>query len=96
MERNVQELVKYWEDVPGKMSIASEKDQYIKENLAILLNNQKQKDIKAETIFEANTINNTNANTALAGDAGSFSPISLALVRRTFPELFANLNTKDY
>ena len=33
MERNVQELVKYWENVPGKMSIASEKDQYIKENI---------------------------------------------------------------
>ena len=88
MERNVQELVKYWEDVPGKMSIASEKDQYIKENLAILLNNQKQKDIKAETIFEAN-ITNTNAQTNTGGD-GAFSPISLALVRRTFPELFAN------
>jgi len=89
MERNVQELVKYWEDVPGKMSIASEKDQYIKENLAILLNNQKQKDIKAETIFESNTITNTAAQTNTGGD-GSFSPISLALVRRTFPELFAN------
>lgn len=89
MERNVQELVKYWEGVPGKMSIASEKDQYIKENLAILLNNQKQKDIKAETIFESNTITNTAAQTNTTGD-GSFSPISLALVRRTFPELFAN------
>ena len=88
MERNVQELVKYWEDVPGKMSIASEKDQYIKENLAILLNNQKQKDIKAETIFES-TITNTAAGTQTGGD-GAFSPISLALVRRTFPELFAN------
>tara|TARA_R110001606_G_scaffold91010_1_gene203288 strand:- start:952 stop:2205 length:1254 start_codon:yes stop_codon:yes gene_type:complete len=88
MERNVQELVKYWEDVPGKMSIASEKDQYIKENLAILLNNQKQKDIKAETIFES-TITNTAAQTNTGGD-GAFSPISLALVRRTFPELFAN------
>lgn len=88
MERNVQELVKYWEDVPGKMSIASEKDQYIKENLAILLNNQKQKDIKAETIFES-TITNTEAGTN-AGGTGAFSPISLALVRRTFPELFAN------
>jgi hypothetical protein len=89
MERNVQELVKYWEDVPGKMSIASEKDQYIKENLAILLNNQKQKDIKAETIFETTAITNTDAQTNTGGD-GSFSPISLALVRRTFPELFAN------
>jgi hypothetical protein len=90
MERNVQELVKYWEDVPGKMSIASEKDQYIKENLAILLNNQKQKDIKAETIFES-TITNTTADTAVASTTGgAFSPISLALVRRTFPELFAN------
>jgi len=91
MERNVHDLVKYWEDVPGKMSIKDVDDKYIKENLAILLNNQKTKDLRKETIFETaqGHITNTQATTNDT-TAGAFQPISLALVRRTFPELFAN------
>lgn len=91
MERNVQDLVKYWEEVPGKMSTKDIQDKYIKENLSILLNNQKQKDLKKEMVFETNSghITNTQATTNDT-TAGAFQPISLALVRRTFPELFAN------
>jgi hypothetical protein len=90
-QHNVEQLVEKWSNVEGKMSIASIEDRYIKENLAILLENQESKDLKRELIPEASQgyTTGTVAQTH-AGLDGAFSPISLALVRRTMPELFAN------
>jgi len=91
MEKNrVEQLVEKWSNVKGKLNISEEKDQFVKENLAVLLENQEY-EIKKEKLFEASqgSVTTTTSQTH-AGLDGAFSPISLALVRRTFPDLFAN------
>lgn len=91
MKKNVQQLVEKWSNVEGKMSIANIEDVHVKENLAVLLENQESKDLKRELIPEASQGFSTSLTTQThSGLDGAFSPISLALVRRTFPELFAN------
>jgi hypothetical protein len=85
----VKALVEKWENMPGKMSIKDIQDIHVKEQLAVLLENQDTKNLKKEFLGEASSISNTVAQTH-AGLDGAFSPIALALVRRTFPELFAN------
>lgn len=94
---NSKQLVKKWEAAKGKMSIADVKDRDIKTNLAKLLENQEQIDIHAgELMMEASNgaINTGTLGGATDGVAASdsyiFKPIALALVRRTFPDLFAN------
>lgn len=87
----IKQLVEKWSGIDGKMSIENIKDRYIKENMAVLLENQEQKDLKKEILGEASKGFSTATSTQThAGLDGAFSPISLALVRRTFPELFAN------
>lgn len=90
-------LIKKWEAAEGKMSIKDIKDRYIKENLATLLENQERKDFNGqEVLTEASQGENTYGNLggytdgAAASDSWIFRPIALALVRRTFPDLFAN------
>lgn len=91
-------LIKKWEQAAGKMSIKDVKDRYIKENLATLLENQEKKDMNGQEIMtEASNhgaINYGNlggyTDSAAASDSWIFRPIALALVRRTFPDLFAN------
>lgn len=99
-------LIKKWEGAEGKMSIKGIKDPYLKENLAQLLENQEAKDFHGEEVFTeatqgsiSHTSLGTNA-TKLAQDGSfgyssqadgwKFRPVALALVRRTFPDLFAN------
>jgi hypothetical protein len=94
-------LVKKWEDAKGKVSIKEMQDQYLKENMAVLLENQERKDWNGRDIFlEASQAANTTVSLSQLGytfpagtqdpDAYRFRPVALALVRRTFPELFAN------
>lgn len=91
-------LIKKWEQAEGKMSIKDIKDRYVKENLATLLENQERKDFNGqEVIGEASNHGSTNYGSlggftdgAAASDSWIFRPIALALVRRTFPDLFAN------
>jgi len=91
-------LIKKWEQAEGKMSIKDIKDRYVKENLATLLENQERKDFNGqEVISEASNHGATNYGSlggftdgAAASDSWIFRPIALALVRRTFPDLFAN------
>ena len=94
-------LVKKWEDAKGKVSIKEIQDQYLKENIAVLLENQERKDWNGRDIFlEASQAANTTVSLSQLGytfpagtqdpDAYRFRPVALALVRRTFPELFAN------
>jgi len=94
------ELVKKWEAAEGKMSIKDIADPYIKENVAQLLENQERKDFAGEDVFltEAgqgaiNTYQMSTdglSNGVASVDAWRFRPVALALVRRTFPDLFAN------
>jgi len=89
--KQVQMLVEKWSQMDGKMSIDSIEDQYIRENMAVLLENQEAIDTQKKLLSETSngSITTTTSQTH-AGLDGAFSPISLALVRRTFPELFAN------
>jgi hypothetical protein len=90
-------LVKKWEAAEGKMSIKDIKDRYIKENLATLLENQERKDFNGQEVLTETSQGVTNYGSlggytdgAAASDSWIFRPIALALVRRTFPDLFAN------
>ena len=85
-------LIKKWESAEGKMSIKDLKDRYVKENLATLLENQERKDFNGQEVLTEVSQGNMNYGN-LGGDTSDswiFRPIALALVRRTFPDLFAN------
>jgi len=106
MSYSKQQLVRKWENQKGPMSIKNIKDQYVRENLAQLLENQEQKDFSGQSMFsEAGPDANVNTgnldtafNTGDVPDGGAgwkggdwrFRPVALALQRRTFPDLFAN------
>lgn len=82
-----QELINKWSEAKGKVSIGNIEDYDVKSNMAQLLENQKEKNIRAELLQETNVISTT---TPTSEETGQWKPISLALVRRTFPDLFAN------
>lgn len=95
------ELVKKWEQAKGRVAIGGINDPYVKENMAQLLENQERKDWNGNDLFnEASQAANTQVSLASLGysfpggsqdaDSWKFRPIALALVRRTFPDLFAN------
>ena len=90
-------LIKKWEQADGKMSIKDIKERHVKENLATLLENQERKDFNGQEVLGESSqgaINYGNlggfSDGAAASDSWIFRPIALALVRRTFPDLFAN------
>lgn len=90
-------LIKKWEQAEGKMSIKDIKDRYVKENLATLLENQERKDLNGQEVLGESSQGAINYSSlggytdgAGASDSWIFRPIALALVRRTFPDLFAN------
>jgi len=85
-------LVEKWSDEKRKkLSIAGISDSVIQENMAQLMENQQ---LIAEASQAADTTNSLSLLGSIDGthsdDAWKFKPIALALVRRTFPELFAN------
>ena len=86
-----------WGKAPGGLSIAGIKDNLVRYNTARLLENQQTKNLGTELLTEDFT-QGVGAPLGLdqgiphGGDAkGVFAPISLALVRRVFPQLFANV-----
>jgi len=90
-------LIKKWEQAEGKMSIKDIKDRHIKENIATLLENQERKDMNGQEVLGEASQGSINYGSlggftdgAAASDSWIFRPIALALVRRTFPDLFAN------
>lgn len=93
-------LVQKWEGAKGRLSIKELNDIYVKENMAQLLENQERKDWNGNDLFLTEASNAATSELGLAGlgytdgvaasDAWKFRPIALALVRRTFPDLFAN------
>ena len=109
MSNYKERLVRKWESAKGPMSIKNIEDQYVKENLAQLLENQESKDFSGQSMFseagpDAN-VNTGNLDTAFnsgpvpenpggpsdwKGGDWRFRPVALALMRRTFPDLFAN------
>lgn len=94
------DLIKEWSEVEGGLNIANIQDQYVKENMARLMDNQSNKNLGQELFSEAqfgtatdsiSTSNSTATNTPAGGPGlGVLAPVSMALVRRTFPALFAN------
>jgi len=96
------QLVNEWSEIDSVLNIANISDSYEKENMARLMENQRTKDLNAELFSEAGTFG-TGVNGISTGSGGGsgnvpqggagngvFAPISMALVRRTFPALFAN------
>lgn len=86
-----------WGKAPGGLSVAEIKDSLVRYNTARLLENQHTKNLGSELLTEDFT-QGVGAPLGLdqgiphGGDAkGVFAPISLALVRRVFPQLFANV-----
>lgn len=90
--KSKKELVKKWSGVQGPLSVKGIEDAYVRENMAVLLENQETRDILSGMINESTASGSTSwANLdASTNQDWKFRPIALALVRRTFPELFAN------
>jgi len=91
--------VKKWEEIDSTLSIKDIKDQYVKENVAIMLENEMTKDWNGNSLFLETS--QAGVNTQTLGSLGytdgsqnveswKFRPVAIALVRRTFPDLFAN------
>lgn len=92
-----QELVTEWSEIDNGLNIADINDTYIKENMARLMENQATKDLGSELLAEGFGTGVAGVNVSKTGGMpaggpgnGVFAPISMALVRRTFPALFAN------
>ena len=90
-------LIKKWEQAEGKMSVKDIKDRYVKENLSTLLENQERKDFNGQEVLGESSQGSINygslggfSSGETASDSWIFRPIALALVRRTFPDLFAH------
>lgn len=94
----IDEMVEKWSNTEeyGRIAIDTVEDETIRENLAQLLENQETKDWFGQDVLNESTYATglSNLGGAIDGnsnsDAYKFKPISLALVRRTFPALFAN------
>jgi hypothetical protein len=78
------------------MSVEGIENQQLKEATAILLENQEKERLEFGSGFdlmgslnEGEAINTTSQITQLGADS-AYKPLSMALVRRTFPSLFAN------
>ncbi len=90
-------IVEKWENKPAPLSIADIQDPAVKENMAILLEVHEQDMLETLQSINEAAGNSTNSLAALgtldgsqSNDAYKFKPIALAMVRRTFPELWAN------
>jgi len=76
-----------WLKAPGKLSVSNITESDVRENMSVLLENQERMDIRKELNEDAITTSNFGSN---SGEGARFSPIALALVRRSFPDLFAH------
>lgn len=81
------EAYEKWLKAPGKLSVANISESDVRENMSVLLENQERNDVRRELNEDAITTTNFGSN---AGEGAKFSPIALALVRRSFPDLFAH------
>lgn len=75
-----------WMGMKGKLSIRDIEDADTRMSMATLLENQERMDSRELNEASSTTLDIGSNN----GDGAKFSPISLALVRRVFPNLFAH------
>lgn len=85
-------LAKKWSSVAGPLNVKSIEDRDLRENLSVLLENQERGFAGSGMVTESDSAYNAVSTVDLAAQNPNwrFQPIALALVRRTFPELFAN------
>jgi len=81
------EAYEKWMKAPGKLSVSNITESEVRENMSVLLENQERQDVRKELNEDAITTSNFGSN---SGEGAKFSPIALALVRRSFPDLFAH------
>lgn len=81
------EIYQKWLNAPGKLSVSNVGEADVREQLSVLLENQERLDVRSMLNEDAISTTNFGSN---AGEGAKFSPIALALVRRTFPDLFAH------
>lgn len=89
------EIVERWSKAPAGLSVSNIEDRYVRQNVAQLMENQKTQDLGSalNEDFGIGVGAPLGADQGIphGGDAKAvFAPISLALVRRVFPQLFAN------
>jgi hypothetical protein len=94
---NKRELLKKWEGAKGNMSIKNIANSDIRGNMAVMLENQETTDFTNMSLLREASAGAINTGTlggytdgVAASDSYIFKPIALALVRRTFPDLFAH------
>lgn len=90
MQYDINEVMKKWKnsDELGRLSI-EELDEQLQENMAILLENQDTVDYTGDDVLNEQQYSMSTTNIGQINQDAAYKPISLALVRRTFPALFA-------
>ena len=89
-EKQYTSLVEKWMHAPKALSISTIKDKYIREGMAKVLENQLH---PINEDFSTGVTGPTGLNQGIphGGDGkGVFAPVSIALQRRVFPQLFAH------
>lgn len=84
-------LIEKWTKAPEQLSVASIADVNIKHNTAKLLENQRRQYLTEDFGMNVGAPLGANQGVPHSGDGkGVFAPLAMALVRRVFPNLFAN------
>ena len=90
-------ITEAWSDKPNALSVASIQDKYIRANTAKLLENQDRwvkKGMRLDEDFSMGVAGATGLNQGIPHGGpgkGVLPNISMAIVRRAFPEMFANV-----
>ena len=85
-------LTEKWTKVPEQLTVATIPDRVIRENTAKLMENQRRQAINEDFGMNVGAPLGANQGIPFGGDGKAvFAPIAMALVRRVFPNLFANV-----
>ena len=85
-------ITEKWTKVPAQLSVASIADKQIRENTAKLMENQRRNALNEDFGMNVGAPLGANQGIPYGGDGKAvFAPIAMALVRRVFPNLFANI-----
>ena len=85
-------LTEKWTKVPEVLSVANIQDKTIRENTARLMENQRRDALNEDFGMNVGAPLGANQGIPYGGDGKAvFAPIAMALVRRVFPNLFANV-----
>ena len=85
-------LTEKWTKVPEQLTVATIPDRIIRENTAKLMENQRRQAINEDFGMNVGAPLGANQGIPFGGDGKAvFAPIAMALVRRVFPNLFANV-----